>query len=696
DSSENQSELRHAIAKQKPILVLKADIGPHPASSLLLGNDFITTFDFTNEESRQDTILALMQALVGRLGALEEGDFLPLYSFDADTVPTFAAPIAPDSDRVLSLLEILSPVDLIDVQRVIESRRHPATRAWFLAGVYDWALDESAPYAYWLSGDAGSGKSVIAASICGDSRIPVAAFFFCKFDEMKRNDPHLLIPPNFSIPLDQLFQKIIVNPLNSRMSQSPLIICIDALDECAPENSPLRVEFLQLLSTSLHKLPSFVKLFVTSRPGIEFHSMFQDSASSILELSNTQNSNDTLLYTTSALELLRHKFTNPDVEIPETAETLCTLSNGLFVWLFFALEHLSHAPTTIPNTLLTLSSSNDLDSMYRTSLLRYHPPPTSASTLANFHLIAGTLITLKQPVGIHVLHTLTSLSLPETRETVSRISPLLKIFDQHVTFMHKSVSDFLTSPSRCGTGEASDFCINVHESELHLLSRCLTLILTDWHYTSLSTSERVAALSGSLPPPETSMTALEYALTHWMDHIECDGLISDPRITPLWHTFLTLHAETSLLASVKCGRGSIVQLLFTSTLTTSADKLLERAEATGYFPSTLLYESAKMGHLSVCQTLLTHTSTPATAKGWTRATAYEGITAGEQNRSVLHMAVLSNNLEIVKLVVEAGADVEEEFEREFESFMYLASGEVKRYLERVYLDTERVTGSDCG
>ncbi|KAJ3010656.1 UNVERIFIED_CONTAM: hypothetical protein HDU68_002037 [Siphonaria sp. JEL0065] len=711
NSEQNQHELHLAAALRKPIIVIKTDIGPYTISQSFLDQSTthtVETFDFSNcsldSNSKLDTLEALTYALAAKLEELSTEEAVPTYSLhDAQQRLSISAVEVPEGDeRLIQLRRILNPVELKDIQQENARKRHQDTRNWILDDVLQWTADFSptSSRVYWLSGDAGSGKSVIAASVTVDPRIHVAAFFFCKFDEKKRSDPALLIrtlayqlahfdvefcehllhffelEPTFfnaNNPLKVVFRKLVAEPFEARKNTTPVVICLDALDESAPEHSPLRAELLHLLSSSVPKLPYFVKLFVTSRPGAEFYEIFQDSQSNILELNGAINKSDLSHYAKDALLVLGPKFSNTDLEVTEVAETLCKLSGGLFVWMFYAIEYLASSPN-IKVGLETLHQSGvNLDRMYQTSLTRSHGNP-SQEQLRTFHCIVGTLVALKEPLGIQTLSVITQQSLQTLKSTLATISPLLCIFDSSVRFMHKSIADFLVDPTRC-SGLASQFCIDYARANRFVLASCLQLMILEWDSSNLTTAELVDVLSGAASDLQTeNQGALAYALSHWMDHLELeDSITNDPQVAALFRQVLVKHDQVALLSAVSKGRGKTVEIILKASID-SPSQLLKRAETTGYFKSTLLYESAKLGNYSVCESLVRLTDTDLNAKGWTVHFG-DGRDIGENDWVVLSVAVVHNHLDIVKLLVENGVKIHA-------WHLKTASGAIKTYLVR--------------
>ena len=140
----------------------------------------------------------------------------------------------------------------------------------------------------WITGEAGVGKSAMAAWLC-DNLPEIAAYHFCRFGNSDRVDPRQAL---FSLayqlstqipvyqerlnasPLDSsriepnlptVFDRLFVNLLDDAvpLANQPHVLLIDALDE-ATRNG--RNELAALIGEEFHRLPPWLRVIVTSRP----------------------------------------------------------------------------------------------------------------------------------------------------------------------------------------------------------------------------------------------------------------------------------------------------------------------------------------------------------------------------------------------------------------------------------------------
>jgi len=174
----------------------------------------------------------------------------------------------------------------------------PGTRTQVLEMLTKWAFDPDGTPFFWLNGMAGTGKSTIAQSICNrlDADKMLAASFFCSRSVGgSRSDARKIVPTIASqlayyiegfmphvcdvlwkpdrtgLPIDKQLKQLLWEPLDkafidSRGSLSydlPLIVVVDALDECLDIGAE---EFVRsLLHRFEHDLPVYLRFLLLSR-----------------------------------------------------------------------------------------------------------------------------------------------------------------------------------------------------------------------------------------------------------------------------------------------------------------------------------------------------------------------------------------------------------------------------------------------
>ena len=179
--------------------------------------------------------------------------------------------------------------------RLFAARCHENTRQWLFEDFEKWFTDPGDSRAYVLLGDAGVGKSVIAATLAQSKRDAghLAAAYFCRHKDRRRNHPlsllgtlardlcrcsseystivggeegvrKLVTNSEFKLQVHELFAKLLEEPLaKCRSPSNRRLVIIDALDETEYGS---RKDFLNVIKLDFPRLPQWLVFFITSRP----------------------------------------------------------------------------------------------------------------------------------------------------------------------------------------------------------------------------------------------------------------------------------------------------------------------------------------------------------------------------------------------------------------------------------------------
>ncbi|KAK4139040.1 uncharacterized protein C8A04DRAFT_16219, partial [Dichotomopilus funicola] len=205
-------------------------------------------------------------------------------------------------DQTTEILDIHSKVDLAMLPVASgaafdshaeehNARCHPDTRTELLRQIQEWANDPQAESIFWLNGRAGTGKSTISRTVANsfaDDGLLGASFFFKRGEgdrgkaglvfptiarQLVRKIPDLVpsvreaIDADPDVPRKALrdqFEKLILQPLGCIRHTTPVVIIIDALDECDRDDDVETV--ITLLAQAKVVRPVPLKIFITSRP----------------------------------------------------------------------------------------------------------------------------------------------------------------------------------------------------------------------------------------------------------------------------------------------------------------------------------------------------------------------------------------------------------------------------------------------
>ena len=194
------------------------------------------------------------------------------------------------------LLRILQPLNYLgDIERHVA--RFHGRKALF-ERLRLWLDDRHAQQVIWLCGGSGLGKSAVAAMLAhqwGET----GAVHFCVAGHVDKGDPRraiLSVAYQLSTYLDTyrarlmtldlerevekdaraLFDALLVGPLagNFPVPEKPWLVVIDALDEATqPDGSN---DLAELVGQEWRKLPTWLRLAVTSQPDVEVQSWMSD------------------------------------------------------------------------------------------------------------------------------------------------------------------------------------------------------------------------------------------------------------------------------------------------------------------------------------------------------------------------------------------------------------------------------------
>lgn len=242
------------------------------------------------------------------------------------------------------------------------------TRISVLKQISEWAEIETDQKLFWLQGSPGSGKTAVANSVAHtlDQQRLLAGCFFCNKDDQDLKDNTKVIPSLAahlavwhqpfsekllstlqgeeknrlaSKTLQEQFDLLIKGPVlalsadEQNQSPHPLVIVIDALDECG-DNKGQRLRLAKIL-VQISQLVPWLKLFVTSTPLPEFTQAFEKSSTSLEKLNLDQaadTTRDIILYANYRAKLIAEDFDlSPDWLGDERISIFALQSRGLFI-----------------------------------------------------------------------------------------------------------------------------------------------------------------------------------------------------------------------------------------------------------------------------------------------------------------------------------------------------------------------------
>lgn len=449
----------------------------------------------------------------------------------------------------------------------------PKTRLDVIKSIVEWIADGSSDQkrVLWLYGLAGSGKSTLSTTIARMMRElrHLGAFFFFNRDIPERNAATMITTlayqlaqfnarigavvseivestPNIAeMPIDFQFANLLsAKALQSvEWSGGPIVLVIDALDECGTEKD--RVKLLRVLWNGLSDLPSFIRFIIASReeadiqrtlashPAVCSYHLHIDSAASRGDISEFLRHHLTEIRATN-------KYLQLDSDWPgdEKIDALTERAAGLFVWASTACLYIdSYTPDRQLNELITEQSVDtssepfaNLDRLYKAGLQsagRWTDPRFRSDCCA----ILGAILCARIPLTCYMIDSLLSLS-QSCLQSISHLGCVLRWSEtEPIRILHPSFHDYLSA--RCG-GEPWFIDLDQHNERLAV--NCVKLL-----DSGDGLRENICGLT--LPHPvqnETLPEAMSYACKFWVEHL-CLISKAENNIEDLIYKFLNQH-----------------------------------------------------------------------------------------------------------------------------------------------------------
>ncbi|PCH37021.1 hypothetical protein WOLCODRAFT_53955, partial [Wolfiporia cocos MD-104 SS10] len=373
------------------------------------------------------------------------------------------------------------------------------TRTDLLSRLMHWATGPEQPCIFILSGAAGMGKSTVAFELAKrldrNGRLG-ASFFFVRGDadlscttyviptiayQLARSQPYLrsLIIEHASShlsrgnlqSLEAQMQDLITQPLSDATEDcDPVVVIIDALDECTDQALERVPRLLYLLLKGIRGLHIPIRVLLTTRPELHIERVFETVEFKSItkpyrleEVPQVNVDRDIAMLFQDRLEKLPTSSLLFDSR-PNVVQDLTRRARGLFIWAATAcrsLERNSRRVLHFIDALLDNSASstvnlNDLDTLYLTVLRSALPSEFLNEWHENraaMEQVLGALALLRDHISPNALAALLDvaeegiLSILERLQSVSHYDQS----DSTVPFrpLHASFPQFLVDNQRC-------------------------------------------------------------------------------------------------------------------------------------------------------------------------------------------------------------------------------------------------------
>ena len=447
------------------------------------------------------------------------------------------------------------------------------TRVDILRRVVAW-LDTNSTTMLWIHGLPGAGKSAISRTIVSilKKRWSLGSDFFFSRDDAERRTPlalwcHILYDlscqhsafrtavlaklqaPDFKLGSAQPGElvDIIVNTVQAIHNEAtahgpPLVVVIDALDECPQLSSSVskqRKEVLAGLSKLYALRSTWFRVIVTSRAESDICAFLDIEDVTSIELLagkavSSQSSDDIKCYLDYYLvqELPGTQAT------PRIIQNLVEKAAGLFIWAKTAVEFV-RSPQGLPHKRLqTLQQvgfeAGGIYTLYHLVLTEQFGKIVDPELARHFQRVVGALLSAATPLTQEQLEGLVSLAVSgdelegTDKATVSNILRRLSTVTIHqsleshssstIQFAHLSFAEFLQDQSNIG----KFYGINPKNAHTDMLLQCLLVMNTHLMFNICRLpSSHYSNSHYDLPSLISHYISLhlQYAAQHWTHHL---------------------------------------------------------------------------------------------------------------------------------------------------------------------------------
>ena len=393
------------------------------------------------------------------------------------------------------------------------------TREWVFEEFLTWFDDENSKNrAFVISGLAGMGKSVVAAAMCKKFAQHVAACHFFQYNNSKYNNPKFLLQSvawqvsqafpaykkslvdklsgNLGQPLNDmniqgLFSTLFKEPLSDVDGPGkPILIVLDALDESADNE---RDELVHLISHHLHKLPSYIRFLITTRPEKSLIDRLEKLNPLYIRGDDPRNLHDLRL-------VLEEGILETSPSKAELIDRLAEKSNGLMLYAFFLTEVYNDKSSKFSIDNLP----NGIEEHYSGYFRRLESQLLGSYEISKekFFSFLSALAVSRDPLPNAFVEILLGLdNCPWTMKNVRKaISCLIVINeDMSISFFHKSLKDWLVDHLH------HNYSVDVQHGHKTLCDLCVSKL-------------EELKVSGVTDLAKSSV-AIRYSVKHWISHM---------------------------------------------------------------------------------------------------------------------------------------------------------------------------------
>jgi archaellum biogenesis ATPase FlaH len=459
----------------------------------------------------------------------------------------------------------------------------PNTRVQLLKEIMEWSVNRQGEHILWLNGRAGTGKSTVAMTVCrqlsNEGRLG-ANFFFSRqqnqghsrnfFTTLARHLANL--SPEFrervsnaiahhhdfvQKAFEEQWQWLLLDPLKTcQSSWAPIVIVIDALDECDSERAAQDILALLTEYKDAGQLP--LRILVTSRPEVlGFNHCESIRRVDIHETQDTEK--DISLFLEHELsEIREERRAAADWPGKTKIELLAQKAGNLFIYAatacrfidvsFYYDEHLNEILKNDATGLAELH--NIYTKILETAAFHDVPETKKKESQTKLNDIIAAAVALFSPLSISGLSEFLPCPVAKLNAYLGKLGSVIAISDGdlQVRISHLSFRDFFLDVK----SEDKRFCASEPEVHRNLLDRCLKIMSAalKMDTCNIRQLDYLPNSNDQKRLPEH----VQYACRYWVRHFErSDGLQHETVLNFLEEHLLHWLEALSLLGQVSEG-----------------------------------------------------------------------------------------------------------------------------------------------
>ena len=393
------------------------------------------------------------------------------------------------------------------------------TRQWVFEEFLTWFDDENSKNrAFVISGLAGMGKSVVAAAMCKKFAKHVAACHFFQYNNSKYNNPKIFLQSLAWQACKYLpaYKEALVNMLSGKLAQclddmnveglfstlfkeplsdvddpgKPILIVLDALDESANNE---REELVHLISNHLHKLPSYIRFVITTRPEKNLIDRLEKLNPLYIRGDDPRNLHDLKM-------VLEERIVETSPSKAELIDRLAEKSNGLILYAFFLTEVYNDKSSKFCIDNLPNGIEEHYDGYFRR--LESQLLGSYEISKEKFFSVLSALAVSRDPLPNAFVEIL--LGLGDSRWKMNNVRKAISCLivmneDKSISFFHKSLKDWLVDHSD------HEYSVDVQHGHKILFDLCVSKL-------------DELKVSGVTELAKSS-AAIRYSVKHWISHM---------------------------------------------------------------------------------------------------------------------------------------------------------------------------------